>query len=62
MRLFVGTWNVNGKFPAEDLTPWLCEGADSDAEGRLTLPDVYVIGLQEMVDLTVSGSGLFEMV
>lgn len=44
LRLFVGTWNVNGKFPREDLTKWLCDGADGDAEGRLTLPDVYVIG------------------
>lgn len=44
LRLFTGTWNVNGKFPREDLTPWLCDGADSDAEGKLTLPDVYIIG------------------
>ena len=45
LRVFVGTWNVNGKFPQrEDLTPWLCEGADADSELRLTLPDIYVIG------------------
>jgi phosphatidylinositol-bisphosphatase len=44
LRLFVGTWNVNGKFPKEDLTPWLCDGADADAEGKLTLPDVYIVG------------------
>jgi hypothetical protein len=40
----VGTWNVNGKWPRESLTPWLCEGADSDAERRLVMPDIYVVG------------------
>ena len=44
LRVFVGTWNVNGKFPREDLTTWLCDGADTDAQVALNLPDVYVIG------------------
>jgi hypothetical protein len=44
LRLFVGTWNVNGKTPRESLTPWLNDGVDADAEGRLDLPDIYVIG------------------
>lgn len=50
VRLFVGTWNVNGKFPKEDISAWLTEGADAD----VYLPDVYVVGLQEMVDLTAA--------
>jgi hypothetical protein len=44
LRVLVASWNVNGKFPKEDLTPWLCEGADADVEQRMTLPDIYVIG------------------
>jgi len=44
LRLFVGSWNVNGKVPKEDISAWLCEGASADAEGRLDLPDIYVIG------------------
>jgi len=35
-RIFCGTWNVNGKYATETLTPWL--SAD-DVE-----PDLYVIG------------------
>ncbi len=50
MRLFVGTWNVNGKFPKEDISAWLTEGAEVD----VYLPDVYVVGLQEMVDLNAA--------
>ena len=58
LRVFVGTWNVNGKFPKEDITPWLCQGADTDAKVALNLPDVYVVGLQEMVDLTATNVAL----
>ena len=53
MRLFCGTWNVNGKFPREDLSAWLTEGAEADGGGA-SMPDVYVIGLQEMVDLNAT--------
>lgn len=42
LRLFIGTWNVNGKWPKEDLTAWLCEGADAD--GGANMPDIYVVG------------------
>lgn len=41
---------MNGKFPKEDISAWLTEGADAD----VYLPDVYVVGLQEMVDLTAA--------
>lgn len=44
---FVGTWNVNGKKPSENLSTWLCYGNPTDR-----LPDIYVVGLQEIVDLT----------
>lgn len=42
IRIFCGTWNVNASKPIEDLVPWLITDP---------VPDVYVIGLQEMVDL-----------
>ena len=61
LRLFVGTWNVNGKVPREALSPWLLDGATAGAGGgggasgaAVDLPDLYVIGLQEMVDLSVT--------
>ena len=44
MRVFVGSWNVNGKFPREDLSAWLCDGSDASVEAKLSMPDVYVIG------------------
>lgn len=39
-RIFVGTWNVNGKDPTQDLSSWLA--VDTVA------PDVYAIGFQEL--------------
>ena len=50
LRLFVGTWNVNGKTPRESLAPWLTDGSGRGVD----LPDLYVVGLQEMVDLSVT--------
>lgn len=48
LRLFVGTWNVNGKFPREDLTPWLAEGAydhlEKGSDVKINMPDLYVVG------------------
>ncbi|KAJ3205252.1 hypothetical protein HDU67_008937 [Dinochytrium kinnereticum] len=39
LRLFVGTWNVNGNDVTEDLSPWLaCEEK----------PDMYILGFQEL--------------
>ncbi|KAJ7180325.1 inositol polyphosphate phosphatase [Mycena crocata] len=36
--IFVGTWNLNGRPPSESLLPWL--------------PDMFVLGFQEIVSLT----------
>lgn len=34
--IFVGSWNVNGQYPAEDVTPWLAVNKDP--------PDVFCLG------------------
>jgi len=36
ISVFVGSWNVNGKSPSEDLSDWLMTNPD--------LPDLYFIG------------------
>lgn len=38
--MFCGTYNVNGKAPEEDVTPWLCSLRGSDG----ALPDVMAVG------------------
>lgn len=40
LRIFLGTWNVNGRKPTDALEPWLCELAE--------LPHLFCIGLQEL--------------
>jgi len=40
LNVFVGSWNVNGKSPSEDLDDWLL---DHDV-----LPELYFIGFQEL--------------
>lgn len=52
LHVYVGTWNVNGKRrdPNDPLDQWLLPS-------RLTAyprPDLYVVGFQEVVDLTAS--------
>ena len=46
--ILCASWNVNAQMPSanEDITPWLVPG------NQLPSPDVYVIGFQEIVDLT----------
>lgn len=39
-KVFVGTWNVNGQYPAEDVSPWLAVDKDP--------PDVFCLGFQEL--------------
>ncbi len=47
--IMVSTWNVNGQEPSsEDITPWLLPNVSATSPA----PDVYVIGFQEIVDLT----------
>jgi hypothetical protein len=46
LRLFVGTWNVNGKMPKESISAWLTDGLGSDGgtDSAADLPDIYVVG------------------
>jgi phosphatidylinositol-bisphosphatase len=46
VRIFCGTFNVNGKIPDENLRPWLC--APSPDSKPI---DIYALGFQELVDL-----------
>ena len=46
-NIFITSWNLNGKKPPDNLERWL------RAEKNV-IPDFYVIGLQEIIDLTVS--------
>lgn len=50
LNVFVGTWNINGKKIKEDPYSWLTMGSVSGAPEA----DIYVIGFEEMVDLTAS--------
>ncbi|ODQ77214.1 hypothetical protein BABINDRAFT_17198, partial [Babjeviella inositovora NRRL Y-12698] len=45
--VFTGTYNVNGLATADDLTEWLFPD-----ENAGLLPDMYVLGLQEIIPLT----------
>ncbi|CAM9748489.1 unnamed protein product, partial [Phaeothamnion confervicola] len=51
LRIFCGTWNVAGRIleTHEQLEEWLGIEA-SEEEGRA--PDVFAIGLQEVVELS----------
>lgn len=69
MRVFVGSWNVNGKFPREDLSPWLADGAFDPAQGggptpqgTFNLPDVYVVGCVQGVKARRGVGGVGELV
>lgn len=66
LRIYCGTFNVNGKSCDESLTPWLClnqetkKKAENDDAINSSLPqlpphvDIYAIGFQELVDLTTT--------
>ncbi|KAJ3023387.1 UNVERIFIED_CONTAM: hypothetical protein HDU68_008622 [Siphonaria sp. JEL0065] len=42
VKIFTGTWNVNGQDPTESIAPWLSNKNDS-------IPaDIYVLGFQEL--------------
>lgn len=48
LNLFIGTWNIGGQDLDENfsLIPWLCPQENE------TNPDMYVLGFQEIVDLS----------
>ncbi|KAJ5122846.1 hypothetical protein N7448_003980 [Penicillium atrosanguineum] len=50
MRLWVGTFNVNGRDegPGADLSPWLFPESDEAGED----PTIFAVGFQEIVDLS----------
>lgn len=50
IRMWVGTFNVNGREggPGIDLTPWLFPDADQSEED----PAIFAVGFQEIVDLS----------
>ncbi|KAM7452960.1 hypothetical protein BLSTO_06299 [Blastocystis sp. subtype 1] len=49
LKLWLGTWNVNGKKIDENINIWLT----GSVTGKPTA-DIYVVGLEEMVDLTAT--------
>lgn len=40
LRIFTGSWNVNGKSLSEDISSWIFRGMRTEAD----IPDIYVIG------------------
>lgn len=49
ITIFAGTFNIGGKLPSDDIREWICpEEINNDA----SFPDIFVIGLEEMVELT----------
>ncbi|WPH03674.1 Hypothetical protein R9X50_00655700 [Acrodontium crateriforme] len=51
IKIFVGTFNLNGKTTGlnDDLSVWLCP----DVKEELQVPDIVAVGFQEIVDLDV---------
>ena len=49
LKLWMGTWNVNGKRIDENISHWLLGSVTG-----VPTADMYVIGLEEMVDLTAT--------
>ncbi|KAK3718355.1 Inositol-1,4,5-trisphosphate 5-phosphatase 1 [Vermiconidia calcicola] len=51
ISIWIGTFNLNGKSTgvAEDLSPWLCPKTES----QQSLPEIYGVAFQEIVDLDV---------
>lgn len=49
LKLWMGTWNVNGKKIDENINIWMTVSVT----GKPTA-DIYVVGLEEMVDLTAT--------
>ena len=41
LNIWIGSWNVNGRYTAESLSGWLIPNEKA-------MPDIFVLGLQEM--------------
>jgi phosphatidylinositol-bisphosphatase len=48
LRVFCGTWNVNGKLPTCSLDEWLLHHQGEGEGGSGIKPDIYAIGFQEL--------------
>lgn len=57
LKIYCGTFNVNGKACDESLAPWLCLNNDT-IENLMNVSDknidIYAIGFQELVDLNTT--------
>lgn len=52
LKIYCGTFNVNGRACDESLKPWLCINSDIlPTDLRI---DIYAIGFQELVDLNTT--------
>lgn len=55
LRIFCGTFNLNGKLCDESLASWLCTSSSlNNLESQKSHVDIYAIGFQELVDLTTT--------
>lgn len=49
ITIFAGTFNIGGKLPSDDIDEWI---HPEEFKGDSTFPDIFAIGLEEMVELT----------
>ena len=57
LDIWIGTWNVNGRMLKSAIGPWLFAGGKGNVISYIPShkqTDIFVIGLQEMVDLTAT--------
>lgn len=57
LDIWIGTWNVNGRMLKDAIGPWLFAGGKGNVIScyfAYKQTDIFVIGLQEMVDLTAT--------
>ena len=54
LKVYCGTFNVNGRICDESLNPWLCLNEISEKSSVGSNVDIYAIGFQELVDLTTT--------
>lgn len=54
LKVYCGTFNVNGRACDENLNPWLCLSEISESANADSSIDIYALGFQELVDLTTT--------